>query len=80
MRIGVAKEIEDNENRVGLTAEGAAELVAAGRDVSVERRWCMNQKYGSGASLPQGSSSIHCRSQRALAGRAQPFDSGCRRR
>ena len=37
MRIGVAKEIKDNENRVGLTAEGASELVAAGHDVCVEQ-------------------------------------------
>jgi len=37
MKIGVAKEIKDNENRVGLTAEGAAELVAAGHEVRVER-------------------------------------------
>ncbi|RLA55604.1 MAG: alanine dehydrogenase, partial [Gammaproteobacteria bacterium] len=37
MRIGVAKEIKDNENRVGLTAEGAAELVGAGHDLCVEQ-------------------------------------------
>ena len=37
MKIGVAKEIKDNENRVGLTAEGAAELIEAGHEVRVER-------------------------------------------
>jgi alanine dehydrogenase len=36
MRIGVARETKDNENRVGLTAEGAAELIAAGHQVRVE--------------------------------------------
>jgi alanine dehydrogenase len=37
VKIGVAKEIKDNENRVGLTADGAAELVGAGHEVRVER-------------------------------------------
>ena len=37
MRIGVAKEIKDNENRVGVTAEGAAELVGAGHALCVEQ-------------------------------------------
>jgi alanine dehydrogenase len=37
MRIGVPKEIKDNEYRVGLTPSSAAELVAAGHRVCVER-------------------------------------------
>jgi len=37
MKIGVAKETKDNENRVGLTADGALELVEAGHQVRVER-------------------------------------------
>ncbi|MBW2312796.1 MAG: alanine dehydrogenase [Deltaproteobacteria bacterium] len=37
MKIGVAREIKDNENRVALTAEGAKQLVAAGNVVHVER-------------------------------------------
>lgn len=37
MKVGVAKETKDNENRVGLTTEGAAELVGAGHEVRIER-------------------------------------------
>ena len=37
MRIGVPKEIKDNEYRVGLTPSSAAELVNAGHEVLVER-------------------------------------------
>jgi len=37
MRIGVPKEIKDNENRVALTPTGAAALVGAGHRVLVER-------------------------------------------
>ncbi|MGD8340514.1 MAG: alanine dehydrogenase [Gammaproteobacteria bacterium] len=36
MRVGVLKEIKDNENRVGLTPEGAARLVSEGHEVVVE--------------------------------------------
>ena len=36
MRIGVPKEIKDNENRVALTPAGAAALAAAGHDVGVQ--------------------------------------------
>ena len=38
MRIGVPKEIKVHEYRVGLTPNGAAELVAAGHEVFVETR------------------------------------------
>jgi alanine dehydrogenase len=37
MHIGVLKEIKDRENRVALTPRGAAQLVAAGHAVLVER-------------------------------------------
>lgn len=37
MRIGVPKEIKNNENRVSVTPDGAAALVARGHEVSVER-------------------------------------------
>jgi alanine dehydrogenase len=37
MKVGIPKEVKDHENRVGLTPGGAAELVAAGHDVLVER-------------------------------------------
>jgi alanine dehydrogenase len=36
MIVGILKEIKDNENRVGLTPEGARNLVAAGHSVLVE--------------------------------------------
>ncbi|KHO45349.1 MAG: alanine dehydrogenase, alanine dehydrogenase [archaeon GW2011_AR3] len=36
MRIGVIKEIKDNENRVGLSPEGAARLVAENHEVLVQ--------------------------------------------
>ena len=36
MRIGAPKEIKVRENRVGLTPNGAAELVRAGHEVVVE--------------------------------------------
>ncbi len=37
MIIGAPREIKDNENRVGLTADGAAALVEAGHELRVER-------------------------------------------
>ncbi len=37
MQLGVPKEIKDNENRVGMTPAGVAELVNAGHAVRVER-------------------------------------------
>src|SRR4051812_16576932 len=37
MRVGVPKELKDHEQRVGLTPEGAAALVADGHEVVVER-------------------------------------------
>ena len=36
MRVGVAKEIKPDENRVGLTPDGAQSLVRAGHDVLIE--------------------------------------------
>ena len=46
MRIGVPKEIKNNEYRVGLTPASVAELVAAGHQVFVET------KAGSGIDCP----------------------------
>lgn len=37
MRIGVPKEIKDNENRVAVLPDGAGVLAAAGHDVCIER-------------------------------------------
>ena len=37
MRIGVPRESKDNEFRVGLTPDGARQLVARGHEVQVER-------------------------------------------
>jgi alanine dehydrogenase len=38
VKIGIPKEIKDNENRVGLTPEAVRSLAAAGREIRVERR------------------------------------------
>jgi alanine dehydrogenase len=46
MRIGVAKEIKPDENRVALTPAGARELIERGHDVVIERG------AGEGSSLP----------------------------
>ncbi len=46
MRIGVPKEIKNNEFRVGLTPSSVAELVAAGHELFVET------KAGSGIDCP----------------------------
>jgi alanine dehydrogenase len=46
MRIGVAKEIKPDENRVALTPAGARELVQKGHEVVIER------SAGEGSSLP----------------------------
>lgn len=37
MKIGVAKEIKDKENRIALTPQGAGRLTAAGHNVRIER-------------------------------------------
>lgn len=37
VRIGVPREIKDNENRVGVTPDGAAAFVARGHEIVVER-------------------------------------------
>lgn len=37
MRVGVPREIKDNENRVGLTPDGVVALVAEGHEIAVER-------------------------------------------
>ena len=36
MRIGIPKEIKNNENRVGMTPAGVAELIKHGHDVYVQ--------------------------------------------
>ncbi|MFW5867839.1 MAG: alanine dehydrogenase, partial [Armatimonadota bacterium] len=46
MRIAVPNEVQDNENRVGMTPEGARKLVAAGHEVLVETQ------AGAGAGFP----------------------------
>ena len=41
MIIGVAKEIKNNENRVGLTPAGTEALVKAGHKVLIEKDLCI---------------------------------------
>jgi alanine dehydrogenase len=38
VKIGIPKEIKDNENRVGLTPEGVRSVTAAGGEIRLERR------------------------------------------
>lgn len=45
MKIGVAKEIKDKENRVALTPEGAKKLVEAGNTVLVENNAGINSGF-----------------------------------
>ena len=46
MRVGIPREVKDNEYRVAITPAGAHELVAAGHTVFVEK------EAGLGSSLP----------------------------
>src|SRR4029450_897224 len=46
MRIGVPKETKDNEYRVGLTPDGARQLVARGHEVLVERKAGIGSGFG----------------------------------
>ncbi len=48
MKVGVPKEVKDNEYRVAITPAGVHELVNAGHEVYVER------DAGSGSSIPDG--------------------------
>ncbi len=36
MKVGIPKEIKNNENRVGMTPAGVSELVRHGHEVSVQ--------------------------------------------
>ena len=36
MKVGIPKEIKNNENRVGMTPAGVSTLVAHGHEVSVQ--------------------------------------------
>lgn len=49
MKIGVLKEIKNNENRVGLTPVGVAELIRAGHSVLVEENAGLNSGYENAA-------------------------------
>ena len=54
MKIGIPKEIKNNENRVGMTPAGVAELIRHGHEVVVEHTAGVNsgfsdEKYESGA-------------------------------
>ena len=50
MKIGIPKEIKNNENRVGMTPSGVAELVKHGHQVAVqhtagEGSWFADEDY-----------------------------------
>jgi len=67
MRIGIPKEIKDNEFRVGLTPSSVAELVLHGHDVLVERdagsgSGLTDQEYvAAGATLADGPAPVFAR-------------------
>lgn len=46
MKIGTIKEVKDNENRVGLTPAGAADLVGAGHEVFVQKSAGIGAGFG----------------------------------
>ena len=48
MRIGIPKEIKNNENRVGMTPAGVAEFIRHGHDVFVQHT------AGEGSGFPDG--------------------------
>ena len=45
MRIGIPKEIKDNENRVGMTPAGVSELVRHGHEVYVQHTAGVNSGF-----------------------------------
>lgn len=58
MKIGIPKEIKDNENRVGMTPAGVAELVAHGHEVSVQHLAGENSGFGDEAYVKAGASIV----------------------
>ena len=59
MRIGVPKEIKNEEHRVGLTPESAAELVDRGHEVLVERRAGTGAGFDDEEYSTRGASVLH---------------------
>ena len=45
MKIGIPKEIKNNENRVGMTPAGVAEFIRHGHEVMVQQNHCSRQRY-----------------------------------
>ncbi len=58
MKIGIPKEIKDNENRVGMTPAGVAELVAHGHEVSVQHLAGENSGFADEAYVKAGASIV----------------------
>ena len=59
MKIGIPREIKNNENRVGLTPNGAASLVAAGHNVLVETTAGLGSGFTDEAYQAAGATIIH---------------------
>ena len=53
MIIGVPKEIKNNENRVGMTPSGVAELVKRGHTVYIQHTAGENSGFPDEAYMPQ---------------------------
>ena len=58
MKIGVPKEIKDNENRVGMTPAGVAELVARGHEVFVQQTAGENSGFADEAYVKAGAAML----------------------
>lgn len=67
MQIGLPKEIKDNENRVALTPQGAAALVAAGHRVAVEHSAGAGCGFGDRDYAQAGASLVDARAAWASA-------------
>lgn len=52
MIIGVPKEIKNNENRVGMTPSGVAEVVKCGHTVYIQHTAGINSGFPDGHTLP----------------------------
>ena len=56
MRIGIPKEIKDNENRVGMTPAGVSELVSHGHEVYVQHNAGENSGFADDMYVKAGAS------------------------
>ncbi len=58
MKIGIPKEIKNNENRVGMTPAGVAELVRHGHEVYVQHTAGVNSGFADEAYVKAGATIV----------------------